>query len=78
VPLNTFLNVERRHRFARLIRRFAELAGRKDILETKSAKSKLLVALKSAQDDPQSLTGRIALTLFPEMFASRSKTAKQR
>lgn len=71
--LNTFLNVERRHRFARLIRRFAELAGRKDILETRSVRSKLAVSLKVAQDDPQSLTGRIALALFPEAFASRHK-----
>jgi hypothetical protein len=71
--LNTFLNVERRHRFARLVRRFAELAGRKEILETKSVQRKLEVALNEKQDDPQSLTGRIALALFPEAFASRQK-----
>lgn len=76
--LNTFLNVERRHRFARLIRRFAELADRKDILETRSVQSKLAVALKAAQDDPQSLTGRIALALFPGAFASRHKSTEQR
>lgn len=72
--LNTFLNVERRHRFARLIRRFAELVDRRDILETKSVQSKLAVALRAAQDDPQSLTGRIALALFPEAFALRHKS----
>ena len=71
--LNTFLNVERRHRFARLVRRFAELADRKDILEAKSVQRKLAVALNEKQDDPQSLTGRIALALFPEAFASRRK-----
>ncbi|WLR99230.1 DUF6035 family protein [Shinella sumterensis] len=76
--LNTFLNVERRHRFARLIRRFAELAGRKDTLETKSVQSKVAIALKAEQDDPQSLTGRIALTLFPEAFASRHKVTDRR
>lgn len=76
--LNTFFNVERRHRFARLIRRFAELAGRKGILETKSVQGKLAVALKAAQDDPQSSTGRIALALFPEAFTSRNQTAKHR
>lgn len=71
--LNTFLNVERRYRFARLVRRFAELADRKEILETKSVQRKLEVALNEKQDDPQSLTGRIALALFPEAFASRQK-----
>lgn len=71
--LNTFLNVERRHRFARLVRRFAELADRKEILETKSVQRKLEVALNEKQDDPQSLTGRIALALFPEALASRQK-----
>lgn len=76
--LNTFLSVERRHRFARLIRRFAELAGRKDILETRSVQSKLAIALKAGQDDPQSLTGRIALALFPEAFAARHKMTEQR
>ncbi|MFT4089950.1 MAG: hypothetical protein QM645_04405, partial [Asticcacaulis sp.] len=71
--LNTFLNVERRHRFARLVRRFSELADRKEILETKSVQRKLEVALNEKQDDPESLTGRIALALFPEAFASRQK-----
>jgi len=76
--LNTFLNVERRHRFARLIRRFAELAGRKEVLETKSVQSKLAMALKADQDDPQSLTGCIALALFPETFNLGHKTTERR
>jgi hypothetical protein len=75
--LNTFLNVERRHRFARLIRRFGELAGRKDISETKSVQGKLAVALKAEQDDPQSWAGRIALALFPEVFALRHKMTER-
>lgn len=76
--LNTFLNVERRHRFARLIRGFAELVGRKEILEAKSVQSKLAVAGLAEQDDPQSLTGRIALALFPQVFALRNKATERK
>jgi len=75
--LNTFLNVERRHRFARLIRRFAELTGRNEELGTRSVREKLATALKAAQD-PHSLTGAVALALFPHTFASgRAVTSKQ-
>lgn len=66
--LNTFLGVERRYRFARLVRRFAELAGQGDALGAASVQSKLERALAEPQDDPASLTGRIALELFPEVF----------
>jgi hypothetical protein len=69
--LNTFLNVERRHRFARLIRRFSELTGRQEELETKSVRDKIVTALKTVQDDPQSVAGRIAVALFPEIFVLR-------
>ncbi|WP_331852384.1 DUF6035 family protein [Sphingopyxis sp. EG6] len=75
--LNTFLNVERRHRLARLIRRFAELTGRKEELETKSVRDKIATALKTVQDDPQSLAGRIAVALFPETFASGRTVASR-
>jgi len=76
--LNTFLNVERRHRFARLLRRFAGLTNRADILEIKSVQNKFAVALGSHQDDPQSVTGRVALGLFPEVFRSgRSESSKR-
>jgi hypothetical protein len=76
--LNTFLNVERRHRFARLIRGFAELVDKKEILEAKSVQSKLAVAGLAEQDDPQSVTGRIALALFPQVFALRNKATERR
>ncbi|WP_346363229.1 DUF6035 family protein [Bosea sp. (in: a-proteobacteria)] len=76
--LNTFLNVERRHRFARLIRRFSELTGRNEELGTKSVRDKLATAFKTAQDDPQSLAGRIALALFPDTFASGRTVTKKR
>ena len=76
--LNTFLNVERRHRFARLVRRFAELTGRNDVLEVRSVQAKVAAALGSPQDDPQSITGRIALGLFPGVFRSgRSESSKR-
>lgn len=76
--LNTFLNVERRHRFARLIHRFTELTGRNDILEFRSVQTKFAAALNSPQDDPQSTTGRIALSLFPGVFRSgRSESVKR-
>lgn len=70
--LNTFLGVERRHRFARLIRRFAERCNRGDVLAIRSVQSKLMIALKTPQDDPESLTGRIALRLFPDVFGRRT------
>nr|WP_256886503.1 DUF6035 family protein [Ochrobactrum sp. BTU2] len=71
--LNTFLNVERRHRFARLLRRFAELCDRKSILDARSVQSKLALAFATEQDAPDSLTGRIALALFPEVFVLNKK-----
>lgn len=75
--LNTFLNVERRHRLARLIRRFSELTGRNEEMGMKSVRDKIATALKAVQDDPDSLAGRIAVALFPETFASR-RTIKSR
>lgn len=66
--LNTFLGVERRHRFARLIRRFAERCNRGEILAIRSVQGKLDKALATPQDGPEGLTGRIALTLFPDVF----------
>ena len=70
--LNTFLGVERRHRFARLVRRFAERCGRGEVLAVRSVHSKLRHALEAPQDDPDSLTGRIALKLFPDVFGRRT------
>lgn len=72
--MNTFLNVERRYRFARLIRRFAELCNRISILDVRSVQAKLARAFATEQDAPDSLIGRIALALFPEVFALTKKT----
>ncbi|MGV0819929.1 DUF6035 family protein [Martelella sp. AMO21009] len=69
--LNTFLYASRRHRYARLVRRFAELTGQTVVLKTPSVQAKLAAALATPQDDPQSLTGRIALGLFPQVFQAR-------
>jgi len=69
--LNTFFYAGRRHRYARLVRRFAELAGRSEALKARSVQAKLATALAVRQDDPQSIIGRIALGLFPDMFPSR-------
>lgn len=69
--LNTFLGVERRHRFARLVRRFAERCDRADVLAIRSVQTKIERAFESQQDGPETLTGRIALTLFPAVFARR-------
>lgn len=73
--LNTFLSVQRRHRFARVVKRFAELCDRQDSLDAKSVRKKLIEASKADQDDPASLTGRIALELFPKVFAGRATRA---
>ncbi len=70
--MNTFFGVERRYRFARLVKRFAELADRHDVLQATSVRKKLERALIEPQDDPGSPTGRIALDLFPDVFARRS------
>jgi hypothetical protein len=76
--LNTFLGVERRHRFARLIRRFAERCNRGEGLAIRSVESKLVKALESPQDDPESITGRIALRLFPDVFGRRTMPGADR
>lgn len=76
--LNTFLGVERRHRFARLIRRFAERCDRGEVLAIRSVYSKLVNALETPQDDPESLTGRIALRLFPDVFGRRTMPGANR
>ncbi|WP_372095607.1 DUF6035 family protein [Tistrella mobilis] len=75
--LNTFLNVERRYRFARLVRLFAELTNRKNILEIRSVQTKFKTALGTPQDDLQSISGRVTLGLFPGFFPSgRSKSSE--
>lgn len=70
--LNSFLNVDRRQRYVRLIRSFARLTNRQGLLEIESVRNKIVKARAVAQDDRQSVSGKIALALFPEMFALRT------
>lgn len=66
--LNTFLGVERRYRFARLLLRFADRCDRHEALNVTSVRAKLDRARATSQDDPDSLTGQIALRLFPDVL----------
>jgi hypothetical protein len=68
--LNSFLNVERRQRYVRLIRTFVQLTNRGALLEIESVRNKIVKARTVAQDDRQSVSGKIALALFPEIFSS--------
>jgi hypothetical protein len=42
-----------------------------DLLEKTSVAAKFGHALRSIQDEPDSITGRVALLLFPELFQKR-------
>lgn len=72
--LNTFLQVERRHRFAGIIRRVAVTNGRENSLVVPSVRRKLEVAQTARQDGQRSLAGRIALTLFPDLLQHPAAT----
>jgi len=68
--LNSFLNVERRQRYMRLIRTFAQLTNREALFDVESVRKKIGQARAVAQDDRQSVSGKIALALFPDIFSS--------
>ena len=68
--LNTFLNVERRQRYARLIRTFARLTNKEAVFEVESLRNKIVKARAVGQDDRQSVSGKIVLALFPQIFSS--------
>lgn len=68
--LNSFLNVERRQRYVRLIRTFARLTNRDALFEIESVRNKIVKARTVVQDDRQSVSGKIALALFAEIFSS--------
>lgn len=68
--LNSFLNVERRQRYVRLIRTFARLTNKEAVFEVESVRNKIVKARAVAQDDRQSVSGKIALALFPQIFSS--------
>lgn len=71
--LNTFFYADRRHRYARLVHRFAELTGRSDALKTPSVQAKLKTALNVPQDSPQSVADCVALRPFPHIFPSSER-----
>ncbi|MBR1029390.1 DUF6035 family protein [Bradyrhizobium liaoningense] len=73
--LNSFFNVERRQRYLRLIRTFARLTNREALFDVESVRRKVVQAREIAQDDRQSVSGKIALALFPEIFSSARRNA---
>lgn len=73
--INTFLASERRFRFARIMRKVITVTGTPDILEKPSVVAKLSGAIEDAQDGPDSLTGRVGLLLFPDLFEKRRPTS---
>lgn len=54
----------------RLIRTFARLTNRDALFEIESVRNKIVKARTVVQDDRQSVSGKIALALFPEIFSS--------
>lgn len=73
--INTFLASERRFRFARIMRKVITVTGTPDILEKPSVVAKFSGAIEDAQDGPDSLTGRVGLLLFPDLFKKRRPTS---
>ena len=73
--INTFLSSERRHRFARVMRKIISVTVGADLLEKPSVSAKFTLAQQSAQDEPESVTGNVALLLFPELFQKRRAVA---
>lgn len=73
--INTFLASERRFRFARIMRKVISVTGGSDILDKQSVAAKFSRAMDEAQDGPDSLTGRVGLLLFSELFEKRRTTS---
>mgnify|MGYP001766496371 CR=1 FL=1 len=73
--INTFLASERRFRFARIMRKVITVTGAPDILEKPSVVAKFSGAMEDFQDGPDSLTGRVGLLLFPDLFKKRRPTS---
>lgn len=69
--INTFLSSPSRHRFARLMRKVIISTEGQAFFDTTSVYEKFTVAERERQDDPQTMTGRVALLLFPELFTNR-------
>lgn len=73
--INTFLSSERRFRFARIMRKVISVTGTPNILEKPSVVAKFSEAMEDAQDGPDSLTGKVGLLLFPDLFEKRQPTS---
>ena len=73
--INTFLSSGRRFRFARLLRKIMSVTAEPDLLKKTSVSGKFSQALEDEQDGPESVSGKIALQLFPELFQKRANTA---
>lgn len=73
--INTFLASERRFRFARIMRKVIAVTGASEIQDKSSVAAKFSRAMEDAQDGPDSLTGRVALLLFSELFETRQPTS---
>lgn len=69
--INTFLWSERRYRFARVMRKVISVTVGIKFIEKSSVAAKFSLAEQSPQDGPDSLTGEIALLLFPELFQKK-------
>ncbi|MGX7744776.1 DUF6035 family protein [Rhodopseudomonas parapalustris] len=72
--INTFLASERRFRFARIMRKVVVATGMPEILDKPSVAAKFARAMEDPQDGPESLTGRVGLLLFSELFEKRQRT----
>jgi hypothetical protein len=72
--INTFLASERRFRFARIMRKVIAVTGVSEILDKLSVAAKFSRATEDDQDGPESLTGRVVLRLFSELFEKRRPT----
>ncbi|MGX5845216.1 DUF6035 family protein [Mesorhizobium sp. ArgA1] len=75
--INTFLAGSRRHNFARLMRKVVVSTGSGELLDRASVREKFSIAEQEPQDGPETVTGRIALMLFPELFLKTPVTVKK-
>lgn len=73
--INTFLASERRFRFARIMRKVIAVTGLPEILDKSSVAAKFSRATEDDQDGPESLTGKVVLLLFSELFEKRRPTS---
>lgn len=69
--INSFLVSKRRMRFARVMRKVITVTQGSAFFERRSVADKFEVAEGHEQDDPDSMTGRIVVALFPEIFRKR-------